>query len=322
MIHSLLHWYIDAKKMAYISIPTELLTEYATQYDQIILRYRQSSDLEERRGGLLMLSDPAAKTIQVQSLAKKDSAGRPIVFPVKISDNVRFTVQPHHLKVLLAKYEHVNGRPYPMTSFVHSSGAHHPLTPPKSAPSSPEQAHHVAMSAHSPLQHFSEDESLKRSKRKRSVEADSIADEPTSASIKAQQNSTPERRNQLAFYVKRAKSLWSIHRSSHSFFLLLLSCVPKMTTTFSLRRCSGKQKFIITNDRTGHRVRFGLKGYKDFTQHHDVARKRAYLKRHAQDSKSMKKAGFWARALLWNQETLKKSISKVQKERNIRISMK
>lgn len=89
---------------------------------------------------------------------------------------------------------------------------------------------------------------------------------------------------------------------------------------FTLSRCiSGKAKFVIVNDKTGHRVRFGMKGYQDFTQHHDVKRKQSYLRRHSKDSKSVKKAGFWARSLLWNQPTLKRSIAHVQKTRGFKI---
>lgn len=89
---------------------------------------------------------------------------------------------------------------------------------------------------------------------------------------------------------------------------------------FTLSRCvAGKAKFVIVNDKTGHRVRFGMKGYHDFTQHHDVKRKQSYLQRHSKDSRSVKKAGFWARSLLWNQPTLKKSIAHVEKARGIKI---
>ena len=85
---------------------------------------------------------------------------------------------------------------------------------------------------------------------------------------------------------------------------------------------SGKQKYTITNTKTGKQVHFGLKGYQDFTEHHDTKRKRMYLKRHAKDSKSLKKAGFWARSLLWNKPTLKGAIRNVEKRHRIRIHHK
>lgn len=105
------------------------------------------------------------------------------------------------------------------------------------------------------------------------------------------------------------------------FFLTLASgyLIYRVMQQFTLSRASNPHKYLIVNDQTGHRVRFGAKGYQDFTQHHDQERKRSYLRRHAKDSRSLKKAGFWARSLLWNQASLKKSIAHVQRQRGIKI---
>lgn len=209
-----------ATTMAYTYIPTTLLTEYATQYDQIILRYRQNAS---SGGGLLMLSDPAAKSIQVQSLHKKDSAGHPVVFTVKTTNDIRFSVQPHHLKILLAKYEYVNGIPHPMASFpqlsLHvtrgSDDDLHPPTPPRSAPSSPSAIRSTQPQERS-SSCTSDDDVTKGRKRKMddmvidsSLSDDSDSDHhvATKRLCRASPTLPSQKRVPLEFSVKRTKSL-------------------------------------------------------------------------------------------------------------------
>ena len=57
-------------------------------------------------------------------------------------------------------------------------------------------------------------------------------------------------------------------------------------------------------------VSFGAKGYEDFTTHKNEERKERYLKRHRknEDWDDPLSAGFYARWLLWNKETLQDSL--------------
>jgi len=68
-----------------------------------------------------------------------------------------------------------------------------------------------------------------------------------------------------------------------------------------------------------HTVQFGAKGYQDFTQHNDDAKKRRYLSRHKkrEDWTNPLTAGFWSRWVLWNLPTLKDSIEDVRKRFNL-----
>ena len=59
---------------------------------------------------------------------------------------------------------------------------------------------------------------------------------------------------------------------------------------------------------SGKRVHFGAKGYQDFTQHRDEARRKNYLARHGgggQDWGDRETAGYWSRWLLWEKGSLK-----------------
>ena len=57
-------------------------------------------------------------------------------------------------------------------------------------------------------------------------------------------------------------------------------------------------------------IHFGQAGASDFTQHKNLLRKERYLQRHSknEDWNNCKTAGFYARWLLWNKETLAESI--------------
>jgi hypothetical protein len=63
-------------------------------------------------------------------------------------------------------------------------------------------------------------------------------------------------------------------------------------------------------------IRIGQKGASDFTQHRMQGRKNLYLSRHQAREDWTKDgvltAGFWARWLLWNKETLQESIRDVK----------
>jgi hypothetical protein len=62
-----------------------------------------------------------------------------------------------------------------------------------------------------------------------------------------------------------------------------------------------KKYMAVVDNKTIH---FGATGYSDFTLHKDPERKQRYLKRHQNDPNKIDTAGFWARNLLWNKDTL------------------
>ncbi len=66
---------------------------------------------------------------------------------------------------------------------------------------------------------------------------------------------------------------------------------------------------------------FGAKGYSDFPTHKDDKRKVNYIKRHSvlEDWTNLEKSGTWSRYVLWNQPTIKSSISDMQRKFNIKI---
>lgn len=75
------------------------------------------------------------------------------------------------------------------------------------------------------------------------------------------------------------------------------------------------KKWMVRVD--GKTVHFGATGYQDYTTHKDAQRKQRYINRHRAREDWTKRgvatAGFWARWLLWNQETLR-GIDRVHRE--------
>lgn len=76
-----------------------------------------------------------------------------------------------------------------------------------------------------------------------------------------------------------------------------------------------RKKFHVTvtfPDKTQKKIHFGDKRYGDYTKSHNNDRKSAYLTRHEPNEdwslKGIDTAGFWARWILWNQKTVRKSI--------------
>jgi hypothetical protein len=101
-----------------------------------------------------------------------------------------------------------------------------------------------------------------------------------------------------------------------------------MTPVRLRRATNGIHKFMaIFPD--GKVVRFGRKGYSDFTIHKDRARMKRYLTRHggssapgARGTRSRKEnwtragartAGFWSRWILWSEPSLQAALRKTQK---------
>lgn len=75
-------------------------------------------------------------------------------------------------------------------------------------------------------------------------------------------------------------------------------------------------KYLIITS-TDKKIRFGRKGYEDFTIHKDEERKQRYIDRHKKrenwDKSGIDTAGFWSRWLLWNKRTIKESYEDIKK---------
>ena len=68
---------------------------------------------------------------------------------------------------------------------------------------------------------------------------------------------------------------------------------------------------------SGKKVHFGAKGYQDFTQHGDEARRKNYLARHGgggQNWGDRETAGYWSRWLLWEKPTLAGAAAALRKK--------
>ena len=85
-----------------------------------------------------------------------------------------------------------------------------------------------------------------------------------------------------------------------------------------------KMKAVINNKKTIH---FGAKGYEDFTTHKDKDRKQRYIDRHKKredwGASGVDTAGFYSKHVLWNKDTLTKSVDDLNKKfKNINIKLK
>lgn len=101
-------------------------------------------------------------------------------------------------------------------------------------------------------------------------------------------------------------------------------------TTILLTKSPKKEKkyrvtFIDSQiHRRPRHIDFGQKGYSDYTIHHDPARMKRYIDRHARMGENWGvtgkySAGFWSRWLLWSKPSLKAAISSVSKRLRIPI---
>ena len=76
----------------------------------------------------------------------------------------------------------------------------------------------------------------------------------------------------------------------------------------------------------GKKISFGAVGYSDYTIHKDPERKERYIARHKKNEdwnkSGIKTAGYWSKHLLWNKDTLTKSIDDISKKHNLNIKMK
>ena len=84
------------------------------------------------------------------------------------------------------------------------------------------------------------------------------------------------------------------------------------------------KKFDVLVD--GKKISFGAAGASDFTIHKDPARKERYISRHVKredwEKSGVKTAGYWSKHLLWNKDTLRKSIDDISRKHNLNIKIK
>jgi len=82
-----------------------------------------------------------------------------------------------------------------------------------------------------------------------------------------------------------------------------------------------KYEAIFLNTKTDNKktVKFGAKGYEDFTTHGDEKRKERYIKRHEkrEDWNNPLSPGALSRWILWNKETIKDSLIDYLKRFNL-----
>ena len=94
--------------------------------------------------------------------------------------------------------------------------------------------------------------------------------------------------------------------------------------TYTLTKSKSKNK--KWNIKNGQSINFGQKGYSDFTINKDPKRKKNYIARHKKREDWTKSgidtAGFWSKNLLWNKNTLSKSIIDTENRFNINIIKK
>ena len=86
---------------------------------------------------------------------------------------------------------------------------------------------------------------------------------------------------------------------------------------------SGKKYKAIINDKKT--IHFGAQGALDFTLHKDEARKQRYIERHRknEDWTDPTTAGFYAKHILWNKQTIQASIKDTNRRfKNINIKFK
>ena len=73
-----------------------------------------------------------------------------------------------------------------------------------------------------------------------------------------------------------------------------------------------EKKFMVIINKDGkHKtIHFGAKNMSDFTIHKDVKRRENYIKRHRKNENfdDYMTAGFYAKNILWNKETIQESI--------------
>lgn len=92
-------------------------------------------------------------------------------------------------------------------------------------------------------------------------------------------------------------------------------------TVVKLTRAKHPKKWQVTFP-DGKVVRFGAKGYSDYTLHKDKERMKRYIQRHSRmgetwTKKGIRTPGFWARWLLWSKPSLEGAKKLIQSKFNL-----
>ena len=94
--------------------------------------------------------------------------------------------------------------------------------------------------------------------------------------------------------------------------------------SYVLKRNPTKTKKFQITFPDGENVKFGARGYSDYTIHKDPLRMKRYLKRHRSRENwskgGIRTAGFWARWLLWGHPSLAGARALIEKKFNIKIT--
>jgi hypothetical protein len=87
--------------------------------------------------------------------------------------------------------------------------------------------------------------------------------------------------------------------------------------TIELRKSNNAKHKFMARFPDGTIVRFGAKGYSDYTIHKDKERMKRYMIRHQKRENwgrsGAKTAGFWSRWLLWSEPDFKRAVKKTQR---------
>jgi len=103
-----------------------------------------------------------------------------------------------------------------------------------------------------------------------------------------------------------------------------------MKTCYLYRSDKPEKKFPViikdSKEDKGKKVYFGATGYSDYTQHKDYERMKRYTDRHRSrenwNKNGITTAGWWAKNILWNKQSLNSSIRDVQDQFKIKIIKK
>jgi hypothetical protein len=92
---------------------------------------------------------------------------------------------------------------------------------------------------------------------------------------------------------------------------------------YTLQKNPNKLKKFKVTLPDGKSVKFGARGYSDYTIHQDEDRMKRYLARHRSRENWTKKgidtAGFWSRWLLWSKPSLPEAKKYMEKKFNILV---
>lgn len=102
---------------------------------------------------------------------------------------------------------------------------------------------------------------------------------------------------------------------------VLFYCSFVNMSHYHLCKSTKSSKKLMITTPSGKTIHFGAKGYSDYTLHRDPDRKRAYDARHRvnENWKVPNSAGFFAKWILWNKQTLEESIKDTERRFRIKI---